>query len=233
MTFLTRDYEPALVRFLASRLSGGGVFVDVGAHVGLVSLSVASRCRSVGVEVHAFEPDPRNAADFRKNLELNPGLKVVLNEVAVGSRRETVVLRRAGETERACASIVAAEAPEGEDEFRVETISLTAYAGQRGLSAIDVLKVDVEGYEQVVLDGAEELLAEGRIRWIVCELNDERLAAAGSSREELYRRLGRHGCLPGRIPNLGLRRVIPPGPRQDEDVPFHCGHSLDKPASSG
>src|SRR5436305_7802446 len=62
-TFFTREYEPPLLRFIESRLAAGGTFLDVGAHVGLVSIPVAAAARRA--EVHAFEPDPSNAAFFR------------------------------------------------------------------------------------------------------------------------------------------------------------------------
>jgi FkbM family methyltransferase len=222
-TFLTRDYEPALVRFLASKLAGGGVFVDVGAHVGLVSLSVACRCRPAKVQVHAFEPDPDNAAGFQRNIELNPALNVVLNQLAVGASGGRAVLRRVSEQERACATIVESANPGGTDELGVDCISLVEYAEERGISEIEVLKIDVEGYEPLVFDGVEPLLRERRVNWVVFEVNDRRLAEKGSSREQLFDRLHRHGYRRAHIPQLGLRRIIPRPARKmpDEDVAFH------------
>ena len=225
-TFLTRDYEPALVRFLASKLATGGVFVDVGAHVGLVSLSVACRCRS-GVQVHAFEPDPENAAGFQRNIELNPALNVVLNQLAVGASDGSAVLRRVSKQERACAAIVDSANPGRTDELEVDCTSLAAYVEERGISEIEVLKIDVEGYEPLVFDGVEPLLREGRVNWVVFEVNDQRLAEKGSSREALFDRLRRHGYRRVRIPQLGLRRIIPRPARKvpDEDVAFHLDPS--------
>jgi FkbM family methyltransferase len=235
-TFLTRDYEPALVRFLASKLTMGGVFVDVGAHVGLVSLAVASRCRAE-VEVHAFEPDPENAAGFRRNIELNPALDVVLNRVALGASAGSALLRRVSEQERACAAVVdQANRSITDDHGRadllaIETTTLARYAEQRGISVIEVLKVDVEGNEPLVLEGADPLLQDGRVKWVVIEVNDQRLTERGSSREELFERLRRRGYKRAPIPQLGLRRIVPrPAWKMpDEDVAF-C---LDRAAAPG
>jgi FkbM family methyltransferase len=235
MAFLTRDYEPALVRFVASKLTDGGVFVDVGAHVGLVSLSAASRCRSAGVQVHAFEPEPANAAQFESNVSLNPDLDVVVNKLAVGADSGTVVLRRGTEDERAWGAIVEEEGDRevGAGDLEVECTSLSSYVEERGIARITLLKVDVEGYEPKVLEGAESLLREGRIDWVVFEVNDRRLADGGSSRYQLFARLEGHGYRRARIPQVGLRRLYPRLPEQvpDEDVAFHRADLVD-PAST-
>ncbi len=81
-TLLTRrDSQPELLMFVTRRLAGGGTMIDVGAHIGLVTLTAA---RNPDVTVHAFEPDPANVVQFRRNLPLNPAARVELNEVAVG-----------------------------------------------------------------------------------------------------------------------------------------------------
>src|SRR5579863_5208778 len=65
LAFLTRRYSEDLVRQLIARLPSGGVLLDVGANVGLVTFQVARRrpdCRIVG-----FEPNPVAAAAWRAN----------------------------------------------------------------------------------------------------------------------------------------------------------------------
>ena len=70
---------------------------------------------------------------------------------------------------------------------------------------IDLMKMDVEGYEGFVLDGASAALAQGRIRRLLCEFNDFCLPLAGTSAERLYQR----------VLDLGFRDVTgtrrPPG----------------------
>src|SRR5260370_4940296 len=55
------------------------------------------------------------------------------------------------------------------------------------LARIDLIKIDVEGFEPRVLAGATDLLKTGRIRAILCEFNEHWLREAESSPEELKR----------------------------------------------
>ncbi len=63
--------------------------------------------------------------------------------------------------------------------------TLDANAARPGLETIDVLKVDVEGYEPFVFQGAAGLLGDGRVGAIVCELNDPLLGRTGFTRAKV------------------------------------------------
>ena len=222
LAFLTRDYAPRLLRFLEKRLRGGGVFVDVGAHVGLVSISVAGRRRTNGLAVHAFEPDPANAAAFSANLRLNPELNVSFNHAAVGASMGTATLQRSFPI-RSHGRVVEGGGPgQGSDaSVDVPMVTVDEYLSEQGIDQVAVLKVDVEGYEPAVLEGAKGFLADGRIECVVCEVNEPCLDANGWSAEILYDALTRHGYSPTPIPPLGLRRILPRRERGGyEDVAF-------------
>jgi FkbM family methyltransferase len=189
------------------------VFLDVGAHVGMVSLSVASRCRSRDVEVHSFEPHPVNAAALRRNAELNPGLRVTVNAVAVGDREGTVTLDpsplpgESGWHGLAVGDRATGPADGADLRPEVPVVSLDGYIGERGIERVDVLKVDVEGWEPAVLAGAQQALARGAIRSVVAEANRERLEGYGFEPDAIERELERHGLRPVAIPGAGLQRL--------------------------
>ncbi len=220
--FLTRDYEPPLIRFLARRLHEGGIFFDVGAHVGVVSFTLAARCPPL--EVHAFEPDPHNATDFRRNHELNPGLNVTLNELALSGRTGQVLLQRSSvSSERGTGKVTGEGSPAGPDSsdaLRISATTLDDYIAERGVLHIDVLKIDVEGLEPAVLAGCERHLGANRIGCVVCEVNDPLLRENGWSRESLNAIMSGHGYKPVPLPNVGLRRLIPRKPHEVDDVVF-------------
>jgi FkbM family methyltransferase len=191
--FLTGAWEPRMQQFLVDRVPPGGTFFDVGANVGLASLSLATRLYRQGVQVHAFEPSEANRAAFERNLSLNPHLKpsVRLNPVAVGATQGELALRLGAESghHHVVTSGTHEDAP-------VPVVTLAEYAREQGLSHIDCLKMDVEGWELEALRGAEELLRAHRVGALVCEIEDSHLRRAGASAGEVVAFLLECGYVP-------------------------------------
>lgn len=219
--YLTGAWEPRIQNFIVERVGPGGTFVDVGANVGLTSLSVAARLAGTGVRIHAFEPSEANARAFRSNLDRNAALAaaVRLTAVAVGAEAGELALRFGGESGHHHLTT------DGNGDALVPVVSLGDYAAEHDLHSIDCLKVDVEGWEVEVLRGAEPLLREHRIRAVVCEVEDVLLRRAGSSPRELVGLMLGHGYVPVALERLpqrvrGALVRTPAPPRLDGDVAF-------------
>jgi hypothetical protein len=67
----------------------------------------------------------------------------------------------------------------------ITVVSLDDEAARLGIERIDLMKIDVKGYEPKVLAGAKRILNEGRIGAILCEFNEHGLCKAGFSRRHL------------------------------------------------
>ena len=160
----------------------GTVVWDVGANVGYFSLLAAR----LGGHVHAFEPVPESAARLRGNVAAN-GLedRVEVHEAAVGAtagRQPFLVVRDASWSHLADRGRHKAT----REERDVEVVRLD----DLDLPPPDLVKIDVEGSEVAVLDGAARVLREHRPVLVVelHETNDEvcdRLEAAGYALENL------------------------------------------------
>jgi FkbM family methyltransferase len=144
----------------------GSVVFDVGAHHGLTSILSSLWVGTAG-RVHAFEANPENALVLSANVGLNHLDQCTLVNAAVGSKSGVVSL--AGER------VVATNA----GRKKVPLLSLDDYCEARGIERVDVLKIDVEGYEAEVLRGARYLLA-GRPK-IDLELHLDDVAQFGCS----------------------------------------------------
>ena len=196
--YLTRRYQHDLLALIIELLPRSGVFVDVGANIGLVSLSVAAR--RPDVSVLAFEPDAANAARFLRNAALNNARTIRLETVALGSKPGVAEIARGSEAGHSHIALG------GEHGSSVAVDTLDSYADRLGLAEIDVLKVDVEGYEPFVFKGAANLLEEARVGAIVCEMNDPLLQRTGFTRAQVVSSLENHGFTPQLIPPTGARR---------------------------
>jgi FkbM family methyltransferase len=129
--------------------------VDVGANIGLFSVLAAQNARVGGV-VHAFEPVPENIEYFKRNAGLNDiSSKLQLNELAVGDKKGSLTLYISKE-DIAIHSASKAHAS-GKSSISVPMVSLDDYVKENKLK-IDLLKIDVEGYDGFVLKGASEMI---------------------------------------------------------------------------
>lgn len=138
--------------FLESVLGPGDVVVDVGANIGNTALAAASRV-GPGGRVLAFEPHPRTHAFLLENVALNDARQVEVVNAAVGDRPGTVKFSSlsADDINRVLAS--------GEADSGLTVPVRTLDEALAGVARIDLLKIDVEGYEKRVLEGAGDVLA--------------------------------------------------------------------------
>lgn len=167
--------EKSLDRLFQS-VKPGFVIVDVGANIGATVLPLA---KAAGVQgrVFAFEPDPVNFARCRRNLELNRVSNVLLSDLALAHRIGSFDLFQVQPGNPGMNRIL--EAGEG-DSVKVKSSTLDAFVAKEGLSRVDLIKMDIEGFEMNALLGAEQTL--GRFKPdLHIELSDENLRANGQS----------------------------------------------------
>jgi FkbM family methyltransferase len=155
----------------------GDLALDIGANIGHMTSLLAARVGPSG-RVIAFEPHPDIAEQLRDNVrrwESAPGCGPIdIREVALSASGgvATLLMKQEWEWNQGSASL---EREPGYDEELAGRSVPTARLDEvlRGERAIGVAKVDVEGHEHAVLEGAEELLRAQRIRDIVFEDFDD------------------------------------------------------------
>jgi FkbM family methyltransferase len=174
-TWVDRVYE----RFGAPLRDGWTVF-DVGAGFGDFSLRAAAA--GPDVRVHAFEPHPGSRALLADNVARNHAANVTVHAEAVGAQTGRVDLLAA---EQALDSAVTAAADGG-----VPALSLADAMAAVGAQRVDLLKLDCEGSEFPILQGAGAgTLA--RVQRIVMEYHDD--LPAGRDHRALGALLASHG----------------------------------------
>lgn len=168
---LTGRSAPAETAAVLDALRPGGTFVDVGANWGYFTL-VAAHAVGPGGRVLALEPDPRMAAELRANVARNGIRHVTVEEAAasVGEGQAVLAGYAEGDRNRGVSSLVAR--PTGDAaSFVVRTAALDDLMDAHGIPSADLVKVDVEGAEEMVLRGMARGLAAGRYRRVLLELH--------------------------------------------------------------
>lgn len=183
---LGETYEPEVWRLVMGELRNDDTVADVGASIGLYTLAIARRLGSAGRMV-AFEADPSTARMLRTMVELNGvGARTTVVSAAVGDRPGTIRFANG----RGVESHVTLDAQPGSIE--VDMITLDSVFPTE---SVDLVKIDVEGYEEHVLRGAERLLTDPRRapRTLFVEVHPFAWSGFGVSGESLLRILNEYG----------------------------------------
>ena len=176
--------SPAIQAFVRHVMRDGVVVFDVGANLGSFSLYVAS-CGLGSAGLFAFEPIPKTFEGLRANLQ----------RCGVPARCERLALGEAVHSEadfvvpRGGPAIAAVRTVKDDPDEAIATARMTTIdqlVSENNVPFVDLLKLDVEGYEISVLLGAETTIREGRLRAICLEVCPGNLKRFGRSAEELY-----------------------------------------------
>ena len=159
-------------------------FVDVGANIGYYTLLAARRVGPTG-RVFAIEPSPYAADRLSQTISANVISQVRIERCGLGRRTGEVMLYDAAVGNHAPTMLGDPRGPGQEVPLR----TLDECVHEWNIDRIDLMKIDVEGYEPEVFAGAARTLADGKIRAILCEFNAHWLARAGTSPREVYRGL--------------------------------------------
>lgn len=201
---LGETYEPEMWSQLMGSLGPGSVFVDVGACLGLYTVAAARRCGPQG-RVIAFEPEPSLYALLVENLSVN-GVERVVDALAfaVGDRDGNVAFRAGRGAESQVVHVAEAT------DRAVPCVTLDSVLGA---TVVDVLKIDVEGYEDFVLRGAQTLLSDSsRAPSVVfIEAHPRAWPAFGVSGQSMLARLERLGYAVVDLAGQPVDRIVDHG----------------------
>lgn len=172
-------YQTEFSLFARNTLAADAVAVDGGAHIGVLTVLLASLCPTG--RVYAFEPGPGSRSHLVDNVAANHLDNVVVEDAALYDTDGEIVF--------AFDEIYPAGSHVGADGLGVRSVRLDSWARARGIERLDLLKLDVEGSEVRVLSGAQETIRRFRPTAIV-ECNPVALRRFGdTSYRDLVRAL--------------------------------------------
>lgn len=190
--------------YISSLIKPGDVILDIGANVGLVSISLLKAQPEVG-KIYAFEPLPDTFAKMKHNIELNGRLeKIHPVNVGMSDKMGEVVFFLPGAAEAASMQpnmdeFYMQESVDGQytgvkkmDKVKCKVTTLDEYVAENNIDRINFIKIDVEGNEKNVLAGGADVLKKHH-PIVYCEMLRKHAARFGYHPNEIIedmRKLG-------------------------------------------
>lgn len=147
-----RIHEPLATRLLQQHLKPGMTVVDVGSNIGYYAL-LESRLIEPGGKVIAIEPVPQNFAQLRENIRANGRENIEIHQLAIAERSGTLPMYLSGRSNwhslrptpaaRTCNVIVS---------------TLDDFLSRVAADSVDLVRMDVEGYEIEIIKGMQRTL---------------------------------------------------------------------------
>ena len=183
------QFEEGELSFVRKMLKPGMTVVDIGAHHGLYTL-LASKCVGRRGHVLAFEPSPREARRLKKHLGLNRCRNVEVDGRAVADKAGEAELHVVDGYRDWGNSLRPPSVPEPVHSVHVNTCRLDDALAERAIRNVDFIKLDAEGAELAVLQGAQRLLHRAPRPVILAEVQDVRTRPWGYEAREIVQKLG-------------------------------------------
>jgi len=189
---LGKDLEKDVKQEFSQNVSEGDTVIDVGAHIGEYTLLGAKLVGNKGLVI-SVEPDHDTVKSLKENIILNGFKNCLILEKAVGEKVETKSLYKVSEEDvyGYLDPYVVNKKLKKHSEIEVTTIDEIVLS--KNLDLVNLLKIDVEGFEYEVLLGCKDALKKDKIKKIIIELHPKYLKYKGINEDLIYTFLKKHG----------------------------------------
>jgi FkbM family methyltransferase len=212
------DYERKLLRAVEREVRAGDTVLDIGANIGTVSLFCGSLVGQAG-RVFCIEPLAENFALLEKNVQrVGFADRICAEHCALGSEEKTIALHFDAQSDNWGNISLLESGGSGVEE--VPMVRLDTLWERWSRPQIDFVKMDVEGYEYEVLQGAARMLREKPPRVWVVEFNMEYLSRVENGVRRLWDFFLQHGYEPF---SMKTGEKLPQPPEAHCDVLFRLG----------
>jgi FkbM family methyltransferase len=162
-------YEKSAIDFIIKILPPGGTFLDIGANIGVFTITVAQFMQKTGCVI-GIEASPKIFDYLQKNVESNHLDNVRIFEYAVTDVDNSYVSFYEPPVDHFGMGSMAPQFHE--HPIQVKTKQIDTLLSEIDITDVDVIKIDVEGYEAMVFKGAKQLLSQQNAPTILFEFCD-------------------------------------------------------------
>ena len=181
---------------LKSHFPPNAVVIDVGANIGRWSLLIARLFKTQ--KVFSFEPFLKTYFYLAENISLNISLNIETFNLALNNKNEFVSMSSVNEMNSGMNFISLAQTASAD---QVQSVTLDDFLFKKMADKIDVIKIDVEGFEMNVLQGAAQTI-EKHHPVIICEIDDQLLSKNNTTPQQIFDFFISHQYQVKRLPHM-------------------------------
>lgn len=234
-----RYYEPDVSLALIRLVRDGDSVVDVGANAGFFSVLLGALTGAAG-RVLSIEPGAHNLSRLKNNLALNGFSHVTVSDRPVTDKEGEVSFFINSDDSGGNALWDPSQFPgnrktsENPIAHTLSATTLEQAVAAAGLPVPRLIKIDTEGAEQRILEGAGSLIRDRKVPYVVAELHEFGLSKMGCSQASLRSLMEGHGYSTFLLyPDGSLPKLIPPGTRLQSDYFLNLLFSTQQGVAAG
>ena len=210
-----KDPEQKVKEIFYENISPGDIVIDVGANIGDYTLLA---CKKVGTsgKILSFEPLYETFLTLERNLQLNEITNCRYFQKAVGEKLGLANLYKnnlSGTMGHLDSSLNGKNLVKRDE---IEVITIDDMLTSQHIDVLNMIKIDVEGFEHEVLLGCLKSFKENKIKKIMCEVHYKYLESKGKSAEIIYDLLREHNFTitqiskptPNRVHILAISKLV-------------------------
>lgn len=176
---ITQSFHPYFFAIAKPFMSQGGVFFDIGANFGFCSFGIIGSLPNHDIKYHLFEANNDISQTLIRSAQLHNSKEININHCCISNSEGVsyikIVKEQLGE------SFISNEGTQ-----TVRNIVLDKYIEQNKISKINLLKIDIEGYEMFAIKGALNSLNSGKVDAIYIEISSQNLARYGFAPSDCF-----------------------------------------------
>ena len=181
--FINRIREAQATRYVQKIMQPWWTVVEIGANIGYYAMMEAKRVK----QVYAIEPGPSNYQQLLSNVKLNKYTNIESFPLAIGDHNGSMGF----EIAKACNwSRIAVD--ETTEDVKVQMQTLDSFVRDHKIAHVDYLRMDVEGYEFAIIQGARKTIERDRPDMFI-EVHRDRLADYGHSQLDFMEMMANYG----------------------------------------
>jgi FkbM family methyltransferase len=167
-------------------LNSDSIVVEVGAHIGTITIKLSK----VAKEVHSFEPLKPSYDVLNTNLSLNNCTNVITYQQGVSDKISSTYIKWVTENNVGASGLEGGTMTQDisllDKKIKVDLVSIDSL----NLNKVDYIKIDVEGYEELVVKGAKNTIEENHPLMIIESFEKLNSNDVRASDESLHKRFG-------------------------------------------